>query len=167
MQTANGLMTVDVETVHEDDEVSDVLVRMGRRRFNGFPVVDDAERLVGIVTQSDLTDLFQPHNRTLWIPIGFPPFLESLEYAFDLSWDALDAELDLARNAGKPIGEVMTTDVVTVTPEASLDDLLDVLSDDDRDVNRVPVVDEEERVVGIVTRQDLLRALREERRENG
>jgi len=61
---ARDIMTVDVETVHPDDEVSTVLTRLSRAEFNGFPVVDD-ERLVGIVTQGDLVDLFQPSDRTL------------------------------------------------------------------------------------------------------
>jgi len=160
---ARDLMTSDVETVSPDDEVSDVLLTMGRAEFNGFPVVAEDVTLVGIVTQSDLVELFQPSGRTFWIPIGLPPFLESVEYGFTLPWDDLDVELDLVRNAGKPIREFMTTDVVTVGPDADLDELLSVLAGDDRDVNRVPVVDEENRVVGIVTRQDVLRMLREER----
>jgi CBS domain-containing protein len=57
----------------------------------------------------------------------------------------------------------MTTDLVTVDRDASLDDLLDLLADEERDINRVPVVDGDE-LVGIVARQDVLRALRDERR---
>jgi CBS domain-containing protein len=57
----------------------------------------------------------------------------------------------------------MTTELVTVDRDASLDDLLDLLADEERDINRVPVVDGEA-LVGIVARQDVLRALRDERR---
>jgi CBS domain-containing protein len=173
------VMTTDVETVAPDDEVSDVLLKLGRAEYNGFPVTEDREarsasdgpsgdgprggRLVGIVTQSDLTAIFQPTGRTFWIPVGFPPFLESLEYGVKLPWDDLDVELDLARNAGRPISEFMTRDVVTVRPDDDLDAALDVLADDDRDINRLPVVDADNRVVGIVTRQDALAALRDAR----
>jgi CBS domain-containing protein len=45
--------------------------------------------------------------------------------------------------------------VLTVEPDASLDDVLEILASDDREVNRVPVV-EGESLVGLVTRQDLL-----------
>lgn len=157
---ARDVMTTDVETVEEDDDVGEVLTKLARADFNGFPVVDDDGRLVGIVTQGDLVDLFQPSDRTLWIPVGFPPFLESLTYAVDLSWDELDLGIDLFRNAGKPVREVMTTDVVTVDPDASLDTVLRLLADGDRDINRLPVV-EDGRVVGIIARQDLLGALRD------
>jgi CBS domain-containing protein len=155
-------METDVETVSPDDEVSEVLGRLAKVDFNGFPVVDDG-RVVGIVTQHDLVRLFQTEERTLWIPIGLPPFTQTLTYAIDVSWDDLDLGVDLAKNAGKPISAVMTTDVVTVSPDDDVDRLLDLLADDDRDINRLPVV-EDGRLVGIVARQDLLRALRDERR---
>ncbi|EFW94074.1 CBS domain containing membrane protein [Haladaptatus paucihalophilus DX253] len=161
--TARDLMTNDVETVAPDDEIGEVLTRLARVQFNGFPVTEDGE-VVGIVTQHDLVHMFQPSDRTLWIPIGFPPFLESLEYGFDLSWDELDTSLDLAKNAGKPIRSVMTEDVVTVTPDDDIDHILDLLVDTERDINRLPVV-EDGSLVGIIARQDVLRALRDERRE--
>jgi CBS domain-containing protein len=160
---ARDLMTTDVETVHPDDEISEVLTRLARADFNGFPVVDD-ERVVGIVTQRDLVHIFQPSDRTLWIPVGLPPFLETIEYAIDLSWDELDTELDLLKHAGKPVRSIMTEDVVTVTPEADFDRILDLLADDERDINRLPVIDDG-RLLGIVARQDVLRTVRDERRD--
>lgn len=162
MVTARDIMTRDVETVSPDDDVSEVLTRLARVDFNGFPVTEDG-LVVGIVTQGDLVDLFQAEDRTLWIPVGFPPFLESLTYAIDISWDELDLGLDFARNAGRPVREVMTSDVVTVGPNASVDEMLRVLADGERDINRLPVVDEADALLGIVARQDLLEALREER----
>ncbi|WP_135824174.1 CBS domain-containing protein [Halorussus ruber] len=162
---ARDLMTTDVETVHRDDEISEVLTRLGSADFNGFPVVDDDDRVVGIVTQHDLVHIFQPSDRTLWIPVGLPPFLETLEYAIDLSWDDLDRELDLLKHAGKPVSTVMTDDVVTVRPDDDFDRLLDLLADDERDINRLPVVDDDGKLLGIVARQDVLRAVRDERRK--
>jgi CBS domain-containing protein len=159
---ARDIMTRDVETVSPDDDVGEVLGRLARADFNGFPVTESG-LVVGIVTQGDLVELFQPSDRTLWIPIGFPPFLESLTYAVDLSWDELDLGIDLARNAGRPVSEVMTADVVTVGPTADLDELLALLADEERDINRLPVVEEAGALLGIIAREDLLRALRDER----
>jgi CBS domain-containing protein len=168
---ARDLMTADVETVAPDDAVSEVLTRMSRAPFNGYPVVETAEtedgdpveRLVGIVTQRDMVELFQPSDRTLWIPIGLPPFLETIEYPVDLSWDTLDTELDLLKNADRPVREVMTADVETVGPDATLDEVLAVLAADEENVNRLPVV-EDGALVGIITRDDVLDVIREERR---
>jgi predicted transcriptional regulator len=162
MLTARDLMETDVETVSPDDEVSEVLGRLAEADFNGFPVVDGGE-VVGIVTQHDLVRLFETEERTLWIPIGLPPFTQTLTYAIDVSWDDLDLGVDLAKNANKPVSSVMTTDVVTVSPEDDIDRVLDLLADDARDINRLPVV-ENGTLVGIVARQDVLRAVRDERR---
>lgn len=161
---AYDIMTRDVETASPDDDVGEVLGRLARADFNGFPVTEDG-LVVGIVTQGDLVDLFQPSDRTLWIPVGFPPFLESLTYAVDLSWDELDFGIDLARNVGRPVGDVMTEAVVTVGPKADVDELLELLADDELDINRLPVVDEAGALLGIVAREDLLRAIRTERLE--
>jgi CBS domain-containing protein len=178
--TARDLMQTDVETVAPDDEVSEVLGRLARADFNGYPVVDseasetpradgdavdDTGAVVGIVTQHDLVHLFQTGDRTLWLPVGLPPFTQTLTYAIDVSWDDLDLGIDLAKNASRPISEVMTADVVTVAPDADLDAILDLLADDERDINRLPVVDDDT-LVGIVARQDVLRAIRDERRES-
>ena len=157
---AREVMTTDVETVREDDEVSDVLTRLARAKFSGFPVVDADDRLVGVVTEADLVDIFQPSDRTLWIPIGLPPFLESVTYGVDLSWGDVDVGVDLARNASKPIEAVMTPDPITVGPDDDLEALIGLLGDRDRDVNRLPVLDAEGWLVGIVSRQDVLAALR-------
>lgn len=157
-------MTADVETVRDSEDVSAVLQKLAEREFTGFPVVDDDDRLVGVVTQRDMVELFQPEHRTVWIPIGLPPFLESLDYGFELSWGELETSLDLASSAGKPVKRIMTEDVLTVDPDDSVDDALEILAHDDRDVNRVPVVDDDgDDLVGIVTREDVLRALHAER----
>ncbi|MHB9286744.1 CBS domain-containing protein [Halobacteriales archaeon Cl-PHB] len=156
---ARDLMTSEVETVAPDDDVSEVLTRLAREAFSGFPVVE-AGTVVGIVTEEDLVDLFQPSDRTLWIPVGFPPFLETLTYGIDLSWDELDVGIDMVKNAGKPVSDVMTTDVVSVDVDADLDELLDLLGDETRPINRVPVLEDGE-LVGIVTRQDVLEGLQQ------
>ncbi|QHS17613.1 CBS domain-containing protein [haloarchaeon 3A1-DGR] len=157
---ARDLMITDVRTVSPDDDVADVLKRFARVSFSGFPVVDDDRYLLGIVSESDLVDLFEPEDETLWIPIGFPPFVDTLTYQIDVPWGDIDTGLDFVRESGRPISEVMTTDVVTVEPDADADIVLDLLAGDP-DVNRVPVVDAEGRLVGLIARQDVIRAVRD------
>ena len=157
---ARELMTADVETVQHDDSIGSVLQRMSQREFNGFPVVDDEGRLVGIVTQRDLVDIFEPSDRTLWIPVGLPPFLEPVDYAIEASFGDLDIEIDLARRAGDPVSSVMTEDVVTVEPETPVETVIEVLARPEPNVNRVPVV-RDGFVEGIITRQDVLTFLYE------
>lgn len=157
--TAGDVMTENVQTVAPDDDVGDVLGRLARADFNGFPAVEDGE-LVGIVTQGDLVDLFQTEERTLWVPVGLPPFVETVHYAVDVSWDDLDLGVDLAANVNRPVREVMTGSVVTVGPRATLDRVVSLLADESEDINRLPVVEGGE-LVGILTREDALRAVRD------
>lgn len=154
---ASDVMTADVETVAPDDEVGEVLARLANVDFSGFPVVEDG-RVVGVVTEGDLVDLFEVEDRVLWIPIGIPPIVDTLTYAIDLPGD----DVDIGAHGDDPISSVMTADPVTVDVDASIDELLDVLANPEQDINRVPVLDGEE-LVGIITRQDLLRGLKRER----
>ena len=163
--TARDLMETDVKTVSPADDVADVFKKFARYEFSGFPVVDEDDRLVGVITESDLVDLFEPEDETLWIPIGLPPFVDTLSYQIKKPWADLDLGVDLIRNADRPVSEVMSTGVATVTPDTDVDAVLDLLVGDDPDINRVPVVDDDERVVGIIARQDVIRALRDNRLE--
>lgn len=160
---ARDLMIEDVKTVSAADDVSDVLHTFARSDFSGFPVVDDAGTVVGVVTESDLVDLFEPDEETLWIPVGLPPFVDTLTYQVKAPWADLDLGLDLARNADRPITEVMTADAATVAPDAGVDEILELLSGDDPDINRLPVVDDDGTLVGLIARQDVIRAFRDER----
>jgi CBS domain-containing protein len=160
---ARELMVDDVRTVSPDDDVSDVFRTFARHPFSGFPVVDDADRVVGVVTESDLVDLFEPEEETLWIPIGLPPFVDTLTYQVKPPWADIDLGVDLVRNAGRPVREVMTADPATVTADADVDDVLRLLSGDDPNINRLPVVDDEGVLVGIIARQDVIRAFRDRR----
>ncbi|MFD1569510.1 CBS domain-containing protein [Halorubrum laminariae] len=162
---ARDLMVTDVKTVAPDDDVADAFKRFARYPFSGFPVVDGEGRVVGVVTESDLVDLFEPDDETLWIPIGLPPFVDTLTYQVKPPWADLDLGVDMVRNADRPISDVMSTDVVTVTPETDVDEVLDLLAGDDPDINRVPVVDDEGTLVGIIARQDVVRAFRDRRLE--
>lgn len=162
---ARDLMEPDVKTVAPDDDVADVFKRFARYPFSGFPVVDDDDHVVGVITESDLVDLFEPEDETLWIPIGLPPFVDTLTYQVKRPWADLDLGVDMIRNADRPVSEVMSTDVDTVTPETDIDEVLDLLAGDDPDINRVPVVDDDGRIVGIIARQDVIRAFRDRRIE--
>ncbi|WP_200531195.1 CBS domain-containing protein [Halorubrum sp. LN27] len=160
---ARDLMESDVKTVSPDDDVAAVFKKFARYEFSGFPVVDDADRVVGVVTESDLVDLFEPDDETLWIPIGLPPFVDTLTYQVKPPWADLDLGVDMVRNADKPISDVMSTGVATVTPDTDVNEVLDLLAGDDPDINRVPVVDGDGKIVGIIARQDVVRAFRDKR----
>lgn len=155
---AADVMTQPVETVSPDARISTVMDRLARAEFNGFPVVDEHDRIEGIVTQGDLLDLFRVRNRLVWLPIGVPPFSETLTYAFELPFDELNLGVDLVKRSRQPVSEIMTTDVKTVQTDDIVRDVLEILTADEPDINRVPVMDGIE-LVGIITREDVLKAV--------
>lgn len=157
------LMEEEVVRVSPNDDVSSVFKRFARHPFSGFPVVDEDDMVVGVVTESDLVDLFEPAEETLWIPVGLPPFVDTLTYQVKSPWADLDLGVDLVRNAGRPISEVMSTDVTTVSPDDDIDAVIELLASDDPNINRVPVVNAEGALVGIVARQDVIEAFRDKR----
>jgi CBS domain-containing protein len=120
-------------------EVARLLVE---RHISGAPVVDETGRLVGIVTEADLL----PKEAG---PAGLP--LTAL-----LGPEAPpEVREHLRRYRGRVVREVMTREVVTATEDTPVQQLAALMLR--KQVNRIPIV-RGERVVGIVTRNDVLRA---------
>lgn len=140
-------MQRDVKTVGPDATVRQVAEILADAAYSGLPVVDDDGNLVGVVTEADLLMRAKRLNLPSFFPfIGGIILLEPP--------DRFEAELRKA--TGALVKEVMTTDVVTVTEDTPLHELATIMID--KKVNRLPVVDGR-KLVGIVTRDDLIRAL--------
>ncbi len=113
------------------------------QRISGVPVMDHG-KLVGIVSENDLArriELGTDKTRSSWLQ-------------FFASEETILADYIHAR--GQMAGDVMTTKVVTVTPDTSIKDIAEIL--ETRHIKRVPVVDGG-KVVGIVSRANLIQAL--------
>jgi CBS domain-containing protein len=117
---------------------------MLQNRISGLPVVDGSGKLVGMVTEGDFlrrTEIGTQRQRARWIEFLIGPGRLADEYS---------------RSSGRSVSDVMTRDVHTASIDASLDDIVRIM--ERHRVKRVPVV-EEGKVVGIVTRANLLHAL--------
>jgi len=143
-------MERDVVTVRPDTDVEGLLRLMRQHELPGLPVTDESGRLLGIVTESDLVlrdedaDLHLPHHIDLW---GGVIFLEPIKHY----------EERLRRAFAATVADMMTPDPITVSPENSVQDAARLIAQ--RKHNRLPVVDAEGRLVGVVTRVDVLEAL--------
>jgi CBS domain-containing protein len=140
------IMTTDVVTVRDDANLVDVARTMLDRGVGCLPVVDEAGLLVGIVTQGDFTGKRR----------GFPFSAVRAPQLFGEWVDAEGVERIYAGARERRVREIMTEEVVTVTEDDSLTDVVVVMVE--RDVDRLPVV-RDGAVVGIVTGRDLLRVL--------
>ena len=151
-ETVADIMDPDPIAVTPDDDVETVVRLMRRHELPGVPVVNDAGRCVGIVTESDLVfsdeegDLHIPHYIELF---GGVVFLEPLRHF----------ESRLRKAAASTVADLMTRDPVTVAPDAGVHEAGRLIVR--RGHNRLPVV-EHGRLVGVVTRVDVLEALTHE-----
>jgi CBS domain-containing protein len=143
------IMDTNPVTVSPDTSVEDVVAAMRKHELPGLPVVDADGQLVGIVTEADMVlqddqgDLHIPHYVNLF---GGTVFLESLHRYEDR----------LRKAFASSAKDMMTRDPDTVSPDTSVHEAARLIHDSGH--NRVPVV-EDGRLVGVVTRLDLLGAL--------
>ena len=143
------IMDPDPVTVTPETKVEDVIQTLREAELPGVPVVNAGGRCVGIVTEADLVigdeegDLHLPHYLQIFgglVPIEpLRRFEERLQKAL-----AGDAE------------DMMTPDPTTIEPDATVHDAARLISESEH--NRLPVV-EHGRLVGVVTRVDVLGAL--------
>lgn len=140
---AADVMTSVVITVTPDDLVQDVARILLKHRISGVPVVDKQGRLVGIVSEGDLmrrAETDTDTQRSWWLRL--------------MAGNEALAK-DYVQAHARKVSDIMTTDLVTARPDASLRDIA-ALMERNR-IKRVPVV-EDGRIVGIISRANLLQA---------
>jgi CBS domain-containing membrane protein len=139
------IMSHPVRVVREQDTMSDAAHLMVTERISGLPVVDNEDRLVGIITEADFL-------RGLGVPAHHPThnLWQTLEVLF--SHLAHHGELEAPED---PVADHMVRDVVCTSPDQYVDDVIQLMKQ--HRVKRVLVCSAESRVVGVVTRSDLMR----------
>ncbi|HEX2015921.1 MAG TPA: CBS domain-containing protein [Solirubrobacteraceae bacterium] len=149
MPTVAEIMQREIVTASPEDTVESVIALLHSHELPGVPVVNEGGRCVGIVTEADLviseegSDLHLPHYIELF---GGVVFLEPLRHFEDRLHKAFASR----------VSDMMTADPITVGPEASVQEAARVIAQGGH--NRLPVV-EHGRLVGLVTRLDVLEAL--------
>lgn len=139
---ASDIMVSAVKSVNVDATIDQAIALMLEAGVSGLPVLDGQGRLAGMLSEGDLLhreEIGTAKRKPRWIEVLFGE----------------DAGAYVASHARK-VTEIMTTDVVTIAPDASLAEVVGKM--DARRVKRLPVVSGGA-LVGIVTRSGLLRAL--------
>ncbi|MEV8031627.1 CBS domain-containing protein [Streptomyces sp. NPDC086182] len=150
------VMTSEVVEAHRKMSFKDVARLLDRYRISGLPVVDDDDKVVGVISETDLlrrqaarSDPGQGRGRRL------PSLLRGLP-----RWPRPDRVSRRAGAESEPARattaeQLMSTPAITVHPEQRVADAARVM--ERHRIERLPVVDEEDRLIGIATRRDLLR----------
>ena len=141
---AKDIMTTDVVTVEPDARVADIAGLLVEHRVSAIPVVDADGQIVGIVSEGDLMRRSEIHTekRHSWWLVAMTSSAKLAE--------------EFTKTHGVKASEVMTKDVTTVTEDASVGWVAEVL--ESKKIKRVPVV-RDGKLVGIISRANLIQAL--------
>jgi CBS domain-containing protein len=134
------LMTTNVLTVRTAASLKDAAALLAEHRISGLPVVDDDRHVLGVLSEGDI--LFKESG-----PPDRPSLLERLLTVPS----TFDPKL-----AARTVGEAMSAPALTIGQRRPVTEAAARMIDDG--VNRLPVVDDEQRLIGIITRADLVRA---------
>lgn len=141
---AKDIMTTAVTTVARSSTVAHAIRLMLQKKISGLPVVDDAGRVVGMVTEGDLlrrAETGTERRRPRWLEFLLGPGRLADEYT---------------HAHGRKIEEVMTLSPVTAGEDTSLDEIVHLM--EKGQIKRVPIM-RGDQLVGIVSRANLLHAL--------
>ncbi|MBD1907925.1 CBS domain-containing protein [Funiculus sociatus GB2-A5] len=147
-KTVADVMSRDPILVRTDTPLKEAIQILAERRISGLPVVDENGKLVGVLSETDL--MWQETGVT---PPAYIMFLDSVIYLQNPG----TYERELHKALGQTVGEVMTSDAITIAPDKFLREAAALMHE--RNVRRLPVIDQSEQVIGILTRGDIVRAM--------
>jgi CBS domain-containing protein len=145
----NGLLVGDVMThlvvtLRAHDTIHEAARRLIANRVSGAPVTDQGY-LIGVVAVPDLVGAYMPTGNGSVAIRATDPLLLLLH------------RLDRTRGRKKTVGDVMKRDVVSISPEAGVWEAAATI--DRHGVKRLPVIDSDALVIGVIARSDLIRAM--------
>ncbi len=140
------IMTKDVVKVKRDTDIQEAARRLSGLRISGMPVVDEANKVIGVISEADILSL-------AGVKRGHT-FKDILRHVL--------GEPLPGRKNGNTVGDIMSSPAITTGPEGDIREVAVVL--DERRIKRLPVVDTEGKLVGIISREDIVRAMGKERK---
>ena len=140
-------MTTEVITISPEADITEAVKILLDKGVNGLPVVDSTGQLVGILCQSDLVRM----QKSLPIPSLFT----LLDGFVPMSSSAL-LEAEVRRIAASKVSDAMSTKVVTIGPDMTIDEIAALMVD--KKFHTLPVADNG-KLLGIVGKKDVLKTL--------
>ena len=141
---AIDVMVRDVVTVRPDTDVAEAIKLLAEHDVSALPVVDEQGNLIGILSEADLI-----HRVEIGTEKRRPWWLEAVTGASTLAEE-------FAKSHGKEAGEIMTSDVVSVSEDTPLAEIAALF--ERKRIKRVPVV-KDGKLVGVVSQSNLIQAL--------
>ena len=155
MMKIQDAMEKNVIKFQVDDRIVDVAGSLRENKISGAPVMNKEGQLVGIISEGDIMRLLEVHSPHIRLILPSP--LDLIELPVRMKYEMDEIAEDMNKAASLLIGEIMTTKVVTIDPDSDIGDAAHLM--DTHDVKRLPVVDADGNMVGIVTRGDIIGAM--------
>lgn len=150
--TVSDIMTKDVISVHPEDPLVDAAKVIMEHDLDGVPVVDNQGILKGILTQYDLISKASA--------LHLPTMQFLLQNMAVYKRDKKDFRREVGEITSLKVEDLMNTDPLVFKEHTTYEDVVLAFKNHHR-VNPVPVVDEQKRVVGVVSRFDVLKLFKE------
>ncbi len=142
------LMTKDVLTIGPNSPILNAVEILVYKRFNGIPVVDREGTLIGLLTQHDMmlrgTDLH------------LPTLIHILKDVGTYGRDKKFVSQNMRKISDMKTSDIMNAAPITLTPDAPVEEALKIFSEH-HDVNPIPIVDENKKLVGVMSRYDMIK----------
>ena len=148
------IMTSDVVTLNAFMSIREAAQVLAECNISGAPVLDNEGKLIGILTENDI--LRAVERAADEVHMVFPS-VHTMGVMFELAKGETEIVEAFDETANTVVMDVMTKAVITCGPETSLNEVASIFVD--KGINRIPVVDDGDHVVGIVTRGDIIKAL--------
>lgn len=148
MEKVEDIMTRDVVTVKESDTLMDAAKIIRERKVSGAPVLNEEGDVVGVLSEADVLKV-----------LGDLPW-HSLNKILHLHEQEQDIQEDIERMSETRVKEVISKHPQTVDSDNLINDAASIMHS--TGYNRLPVVDNSGKLVGIVTRADILTSLQED-----
>lgn len=151
MYTAKEIMSSPAVSVNVEQTLQDVIEILAKNRFSGVPVIDNENKVIGVISD---TDIIRYSHQVSVVPLSnlsgwISPHVDISDLA------TVRKGFELLHKT--KVNEVMTKKVFTVHEGDSATDVAQLMNK--RRINRVPVVDSEGKLVGIVTRGDMVQCM--------
>ncbi|MBF0464490.1 MAG: CBS domain-containing protein [Nitrospirae bacterium] len=136
------VMTTDVVTVTADTPITEVSDRLSEHAISGMPVVDDSGKPVGVISEKDLLSRMGADHTLTFMSV--------------VSLCLKHKCCKIMKIANLTAKNIMTTPAVCINENASIHEAVSVFKT--KKINRIPVLSVDGRLVGIITRGDILRS---------
>ncbi|MFA5846103.1 MAG: CBS domain-containing protein [Thermodesulfovibrionales bacterium] len=135
------VMSKDVISIQKYESIRHVADILSEKNISGLPVVDKEKKVIGIITQADILSMLGMRKGHTFK---------------DLLKHMMGEQLP-ERKIGDLVGDIMTSPAATIKPHANIAEAAQIM--DEKKIRRLAVVDGQNRLVGIISRADILKAV--------